>query len=65
MKRKPGCGHCGIPWANHDGIARACFKRERARSALKVIHTWATADGNALDPQLVRDICKKTLEETK
>jgi len=45
----------------HEPIWRdAIAEIERTRSALKVIHTWASVDG-ALDPEHVKKLCKKTL----
>lgn len=47
-------------------------KLEKARFALKVIHTWAAHDlepshplrGKCLDADHVKDLCEKTLKET-
>lgn len=35
-------------------------ENKRLRSALKVIHTWASVDG-ALDPEDTRNLCRRTL----
>ena len=66
MTDKPKCPNCGVPWIEHLGIAGTCRKLELARTALKVIHTWASFDnGSELKPKHVRDLTKRALEETK
>ena len=47
-KKKCGCEFCQI---------------ERLRSALQIIHTWATFEGGiALEPIHVAALCEKTLK---
>ena len=45
----------------HADILDALLHAEEMRSALRVIHTWAGGDGEALDPQQVRKLAAKAL----
>lgn len=44
------CSACGVEWVDHLGISGTCKKLEDARSALRVIYTWASfQNGRALN----------------
>ncbi len=63
---KSKCSACGVAWDKHDGIAVTCRKLERARSALKVIQTWAEFDnGDCLTPNHTSKLCRKALKESE
>ena len=56
------CSACGLAWTDHLGIMGTCQKLERARSALKVICTWASfRDGECLTPKDTEKLCRKAL----
>jgi transposase-like protein len=61
------CKSCGQPWDNHLGVEGTCRKLEKAKSALRVIVTWASfrqnGDYPAFDREDVLALAKKTLEE--
>ncbi len=58
------CPVCRKEWIKHDGIIDTCSKLEMARSALKVIQTWASFnDGDYLDAYDVLDLTRRTLKK--
>lgn len=62
---KTSCAACGVPWTDHPGIAPTCAKLEDARTALKVIHTWASfKNGIALKPKDVITLTQRVLDDT-
>lgn len=69
--RKPAtrglCHACGVAWPEHDGIMRTCAKLRAARSALKVISTWASCDAEygTLDADHVLALARKALGESE
>jgi hypothetical protein len=64
--RAAHCSVCGVDWKDHLGISGTCKKLEEARSALKVIHTWAAfRKGEFLVPEHVWKLAWKALEASK
>jgi len=64
MKQKNKCPACGVPFADHPGLPETCRHLENARSALRVISTWATfRNGIELTPESVAKLCARTLKE--
>jgi hypothetical protein len=62
----PICSACRLPLDSHLGLAGTCSKLADARSALKVIHTWASfQDGRALQCKDVINLVNRVLEDTK
>ena len=63
--KMPACSACGVAWTDHLGIAGTCRKLDKARGALKVIHTWASfRDGEMLTAKDAMKLCRKVLKET-
>lgn len=49
-----------------DDCAELQRRLDQARSAIKVIHTWATfRDGQYLNPADTRALCRRVLDETE
>ena len=66
-KQKAVCSCCGVLLTNHASVIQTCRKLEKARSALKIIHTWASFRGGEMlteKPQDTADLCRKTLVQT-
>jgi len=62
----PTCSACGVPWVDHLGIIGTCRKLEDARSALNVIHTWASfQNGRALNCKDVIRLTRRVLDDTE
>lgn len=61
------CKSCGQPWDNHLGIEGTCRKLEKAKTALKVIMTWASFERGgefpAFDRRDVLALVENTLDE--
>lgn len=66
MKTKLKCQACGVAYDKHDGLVPTCRKLERARSALRVIHTWATFQGGTdFNRKDTEKLCRKALKESE
>ena len=65
MSKHPGiCESCGRPWIDHMGMTWTCEQLQKALTALRVIHTWASfQDGSELNPEHVKKLIDITLEE--
>ena len=62
-KKNDVCTSCGKKWIDHLGIIGTCKHLQEAKSALQIIHTWASyKDGLVLDADHIVELTEKTLK---